>query len=55
MRTLLVILLVFTGLAVAADFGAAANAERAAAESMRNTANLGSDPSVDIKGFPVLL
>ncbi|WP_067717682.1 LmeA family phospholipid-binding protein [Nocardia yamanashiensis] len=55
MRTLLVILLVLTGLAVAADFGAAAYAEKAASESMRNTANLGSDPSVDIKGFPVLL
>ncbi len=48
------VLVIIAGLAVAADFGAAAYAEKAAAESMRNTANLGSDPSVDIKGFPVL-
>ncbi|MEV6071040.1 LmeA family phospholipid-binding protein [Nocardia sp. NPDC052001] len=55
MRTLLITLIIIAGLAVAADFGAAAYAENAAAESMRNTANLGSNPSVDIKGFPVLL
>ncbi|WP_330182185.1 LmeA family phospholipid-binding protein [Nocardia sp. NBC_01503] len=54
-RTLLVTLVLIIGLAIAADFGAAAYAENAAAEAMRNTANLGSNPSVDIKGFPVLL
>ncbi|MEU0544755.1 LmeA family phospholipid-binding protein [Nocardia sp. NPDC005978] len=55
MRILLAVLIVFAGLAVAADFGAASYAEKAASETMRNTANLGSDPHVDIQGFPVLL
>lgn len=54
MRILLVILVIIAGLAVAADFGAAAYAEKAAAETLRNTANLGSDPDVDIQSFPVL-
>ncbi|WP_051179371.1 LmeA family phospholipid-binding protein [Nocardia concava] len=55
MRTLLIVLILICGLAVAADFGAAAYADNAAGQAMRNTANLGSDPTVHIKGFPFLL
>ncbi|QLY29231.1 DUF2993 domain-containing protein [Nocardia huaxiensis] len=54
MRTLLVVLVVLVGLGAAADFGAGAYADNAAAEAMRNTANLGSDPEVEIRGFPFL-
>lgn len=55
MRTLIVLLILLAGLAVAGDFGARWYAQDAAAKAMRNTANLGANPSVDFKGFPFLL
>ena len=53
-RKLIFLVIVLVGLAVAADFGAAAYAKHAAQSAVKNTANLGSDPSVDIHGFPFL-
>ena len=54
MRTLIIILLVLAGLAVAADFGAAALAESAVSRQMRGQLGLVDDPSVRINGFPFL-
>ena len=54
MRGLIIILLVLAGLAVAADFGAAAFAESAVSRQMRGELGLVDDPSVRINGFPFL-
>ena len=54
MRALIIILLVLAGLAVAADFGAAAFAESAVSRQMRGELGLVDDPSVRINGFPFL-
>ena len=54
MRKLFIAVLVVVGLAVAADFGAAAAAEYALAQQLREQFTLASDPSVRINGFPFL-
>ncbi|HVE96317.1 MAG TPA: DUF2993 domain-containing protein [Pseudonocardiaceae bacterium] len=54
MRKLVIAVLVVVGLAVAADFGAAAAAEYALAQQLREQFKLASDPSVRINGFPFL-
>jgi LmeA-like phospholipid-binding len=54
MRRLIIILLVLAGLAVAADFGAAALAESAVSRQMRTQLGLVDDPSVRVNGFPFL-
>jgi hypothetical protein len=53
-RKLVIAVLVVVGLAVAADFGAAAAAEYALAQQLREQFTLASDPSVRINGFPFL-
>jgi LmeA-like phospholipid-binding len=53
-RKLIIALLVIVALAVAADFGAAAYAEHAVAQQMRQQLALASEPSVRINGFPFL-
>lgn len=52
MKRLIVGLLVFVGLLVAADFGAAALAESAVSRQMREQLGLPDDPDVRINGFP---
>ncbi len=54
MRKLVIAVLVILGLAVAADFGAAAAAEYTLAQQLREQLTLASDPSVRINGFPFL-
>ena len=54
MRKLLIALLVLVGLAVAADYGAAAAAEYQLAKQIRGELGLAADPSVRINGFPFL-
>ncbi|MGH3867425.1 MAG: LmeA family phospholipid-binding protein [Pseudonocardiaceae bacterium] len=54
MRKLIIVVLVVVALIVAADFGAAAVAEHAVAEQLRQRLGLSSDPSVRINGFPFL-
>ncbi|MGH3755932.1 MAG: LmeA family phospholipid-binding protein [Pseudonocardiaceae bacterium] len=54
MRKLVVAVLVVVGLAVAADFGAAAVAEYQLAKQLRAQLTLASDPAVRINGFPFL-
>ncbi|MGH3936874.1 MAG: LmeA family phospholipid-binding protein [Pseudonocardiaceae bacterium] len=54
MRKLIIAVLVVVGLAVAADFGAAAAAEYALAQELRRQLELTSDPSVRINGVPFL-
>jgi LmeA-like phospholipid-binding len=51
---LVIVVLVIVGLAVVADFGAAAVAEYQLAKQLREQAGLTSDPSVRINGFPFL-
>ncbi len=52
MKRLIIGLLVLVGLAVAADFGAAALAESAVSRQMREQIGLPDDPQVRINGFP---
>ncbi len=52
MKRLVVVLLVLTGLLVAADFGAAAIIESTFSRQMRSQLGLADDPSVRINGFP---
>lgn len=52
MRRLVIGLLVLAGLAVAADFGAAALTESALSRQVRGQLRLVDDPSVRINGFP---
>lgn len=54
MRKLVIAVLVLVGLAVAADYGAAAAAEYQVAKQMREELELAADPSVRINGFPFL-
>ncbi len=54
MRKLVIAVLVVVGLAVAADFGAAAVAEYTLAQQLRERLALASDPSVRINGVPFL-
>lgn len=54
MRKLIIAVLVVVGLAVAADFGAAAAAEYVVAQELRKQLELTSDPSVRINGVPFL-
>lgn len=54
MRKLVITVLVFVGLGVAADYGAAAAAEYQLAKQMRAELGLAADPSVRINGFPFL-
>ncbi|MGH3901662.1 MAG: LmeA family phospholipid-binding protein [Pseudonocardiaceae bacterium] len=54
MRKLVIAVLVVVGLAVAADFGAAAAAEYTLAQQLREQLTLASDPSVRINGVPFL-
>jgi len=54
MRKLIILLVVLLGFAVVVDFGAAAYANHATQAAVKNTANLGPDPSVRIHGFPFL-
>ncbi len=54
MRKLVIVVLVVLGLAVAADFGAAAVAEYALAQQLKEQLVLTSDPSVRINGVPFL-
>lgn len=53
-RKLVIVVLVVLGLAVAADFGAAAAAEYTLAQKLRERLALPSDPSVRINGVPFL-
>lgn len=53
-RKLVITVLIILGLAVAADFGAAAAAEYALAQQLREQLKLASDPSVRINGVPFL-
>ena len=53
-RKLVIAVLVVVGLAVAADFGAAAAAEYKVAQQVREQLTLPSEPSVRINGFPFL-
>ncbi|HEX2300186.1 MAG TPA: DUF2993 domain-containing protein [Pseudonocardiaceae bacterium] len=53
-RKLLIAVLVLVGLAVAADYGAAAAAEYQMAKQIRGELGLATDPSVRINGFPFL-
>jgi LmeA-like phospholipid-binding len=53
-RKLIIAVLVIVALAVAADFGAAAAAEYAVAQQLRQQLGLATDPSVRINGFPFL-
>ncbi len=53
-RKLVIVVLVVVGLAVAADFGAAAVAEYTLAQQLRERLALPSDPSVRINGVPFL-
>ncbi|HKR50202.1 MAG TPA: DUF2993 domain-containing protein [Pseudonocardiaceae bacterium] len=54
MRKLVIAVLVVVGLAVAADFGAAAVAEYTLASRLREQFGLASDPAVRINGVPFL-
>lgn len=54
-RKLIVFLLVFAALLVAADYGIAAAAEYQVSKRMRAQLNLNDDPSVKISGFPFVL
>lgn len=54
MRKLIIALLIIVALAVVADFGAAAYAERTVAQQIRQQLALPSEPSVRIHGFPFL-
>ena len=54
MRKLVIAVLVVVGLAVAADFGAAAVAEYKVAQQLRARLGLPTDPSVRINGVPFL-
>ena len=54
MRKLVIAVLVVVGLAVAADFGAAAVAEYKVAQQLRARLELPADPSVRINGVPFL-
>ncbi len=54
MRKLVIAVLVIVGLAVAADFGAAAAAEYTLAQQLREQLKLPAEPSVRINGFPFL-
>lgn len=54
MKRLVVALVVFVALLVAADFGAAAVTESAVSRQMREQLGLTDDPSVRINGFPFL-
>lgn len=54
MRKLLVLLVVLAALAVAADLGSRALAERAIADQLRRTADLSATPRVELGGFPFL-
>lgn len=54
MRKLVIALLVVVGLAVAADYGAAAAAEYQVSKQMREKLGLAADPSVRVEGFPFL-
>ncbi|MGH4006937.1 MAG: LmeA family phospholipid-binding protein [Pseudonocardiaceae bacterium] len=53
-RKLVIVVLVVLGLAVAADFGAAAVAEYTLARKLKEQLTLPSDPSVRINGVPFL-
>lgn len=53
-RKLIIVVLAVVALAVAADFTAAAAAERMVATQLRQQAGLSRDPSVRIEGFPFL-
>jgi hypothetical protein len=53
-RRTLAVLIVLVGLAVGADYGAAALTESAVARQMREQLNLADDPSVRVNGFPFL-
>lgn len=54
MKRMVIALLVFVALLVAADFGSAALAESAVSRQMRQQLGLADDPSVRINGFPFL-
>lgn len=54
MRRLLVGLLVLAGLALAADRGSLALAERAVADQLRTSEGLAQTPDVELRGFPFL-
>jgi LmeA-like phospholipid-binding len=54
-RKLVIAVLVILGLAMAADFGAAAAAEYALAQELRKQLELASDPAVRINGIPFLI
>ncbi|MFC9429967.1 DUF2993 domain-containing protein [Streptomyces sp. NPDC056987] len=54
LRTLLILVVVFGGLFVAADRVAVSFAEDQVASRIRSSAGLGSDPEVSINGFPFL-
>jgi hypothetical protein len=53
-KKIVILLVVITGLLIAADYGAASVAEHRVAQRMRNTLDLTSDPIVQIHGFPFL-
>lgn len=54
MRKLVIVALIVVGLAVVADFGAAAAAEYTVARKLKEQFALAADPSVRINGFPFL-
>jgi LmeA-like phospholipid-binding len=53
-KVTIIVLIVFAGVAVAADYGLAAAAEYQVSKKMRSQLNLADDPSVNIHGFPFI-
>ena len=54
MRRLVAAVVVLVGVALLADFGAAAYAEQRVSRQLRTSLSLGADPDVRINGFPFL-
>jgi hypothetical protein len=53
-KVTVIVLIVFAGVMVAADYGLAAAAEYQVSKKMRSQLNLADDPSVNIHGFPFI-
>ncbi len=53
-KVTIIVLIVFAGVLVAADYGLAAAAEYQVSKKMRSQLNLAADPSVNIHGFPFI-
>jgi hypothetical protein len=53
-KVTIIVLIVFAGVLVAADYGLAAAAEYQVSKKMRAQLNLANDPSVNIHGFPFI-